>query len=79
MALPKIGSNRSDDGGAGISTGHKRAGESTYIELLLALRDELDDIRTKYNAVLVKLDADAGVTDTDYASGNALASATFEK
>ena len=28
--------------------------------------DSLADFATKYNAMLAKLDADAGVTDTDY-------------
>lgn len=41
------------------------------------LRAELDDIRTKYAALLAKLDADAGVTDTDYASTLALPAAKF--
>lgn len=42
-----------------------------------ALRAELDDIRTKYAALLAKLDADAGVTDTNYASTLALPAARF--
>jgi len=37
------------------------------------LRAELDDIRTKFGTLLAKLDADAGVTDTNYASTQALA------
>lgn len=41
------------------------------------LRDELDDIRTKYAAVLAKLDADAGVTDTNYGATAALAARRF--
>lgn len=32
------------------------------------LRTELADLRTKFVAVLAKLDADAGVTDTNYAA-----------
>jgi len=33
----------------------------------------LADLVTKFNAVLAKLDADAGVTDTNYASLHAIA------
>lgn len=32
------------------------------------LRQELDEVRANYNAVLAKLDADVGVTDTNYAA-----------
>lgn len=32
------------------------------------LGDVLDDLITKHNALCAKLDADAGVTDTDYAA-----------
>ncbi len=42
-----------------------------------ALRTELNDIRTKYGTLLAKLDADSGVGDTNYASTQALATATF--
>jgi len=41
------------------------------------LRAELDDLRTKYAATLAKLDADAGVTDTNYAALGALAAKQF--
>ena len=41
------------------------------------LRAELDDIRTKYAAVLAKLDADVGVTDTNYVVTAALAAKQF--
>lgn len=41
------------------------------------LRAELDDVRTKYAALLAKLDADAGVTDINYAATAGLASAQF--
>lgn len=37
-------------------------------DLLRAVLADLTDLRTKYTALLVKLDADAGVADTDYAS-----------
>lgn len=32
------------------------------------LRQELDEMRANYNATLAKLDADAGVTDANYAA-----------
>lgn len=32
------------------------------------LRQELDEMRANYNATLAKLDADAGVTDVNYAA-----------
>jgi len=42
-----------------------------------SLRAELNDIRTKFAATLTKLDSDAGVTDTNYGSLGALATAQF--
>lgn len=42
-----------------------------------ALRTELNDLRTKYAALLAKLDLDAGVTDTNYGSLCGLAAAQF--
>lgn len=44
-----------------------------------ALRAELDDYRTKFAALLAKLDADGGVTDTNYAATVGLAAARFTK
>lgn len=41
------------------------------------LRAELDDVRTKYAALLAKLDADAGVTDANYAATAGLAARRF--
>ncbi len=41
------------------------------------LRAELTDMRTKFGTLLAKLDADAGVTDTNYASTQALTAAQF--
>lgn len=41
------------------------------------LRAELNDVRTKYAALLAKLDADGGVTDTNYAATVGLAAAQF--
>lgn len=46
-------------------------------DLATTLRDVADDLaelRTKFIAVLAKLDADAGVTDIDYESGSTPAS-----
>lgn len=42
-----------------------------------ALYADLTDMRTKYAAVLAKLDADDGVTDTNYTSLHALSTRTF--
>lgn len=44
-----------------------------------ALRAELDDVRTKYAALLAKLDLDGGVTDTNYAATCGLAAAQFTR
>ena len=41
------------------------------------LRAELNDVRTKYAALLAKLDLDAGVSGTDYAATVGLAAAQF--
>jgi hypothetical protein len=58
-----------------------RAFTASEVYLLIqendSLRAELDDIRTKFGQLLAKLDADAGVTDTNYASLLALAPARF--
>ena len=43
------------------------------------LRAELDNIRTQYALVLAKLDADAGVTDTNYAALGVLAASVFTR
>lgn len=54
-------------GGANIAP----AGGAGTPDLATALRDAADDLaelRTRFIAVLAKLDADAGVTDTNYAS-----------
>lgn len=37
----------------------------------------LNQLRTKFNAVLTKLDADAGVTDTNYNSLHNVSTVTF--
>jgi hypothetical protein len=41
-----------------------------------AFVDDVDDIRTKFASLLAKLDADGGVTDTNYAATLALAAKT---
>lgn len=41
------------------------------------LRAELDNLRTRYAALLAKLDLDAGVTDVNYASTCGLSAAQF--
>lgn len=41
-----------------------------------ALVADLTALRTKYNAVLAKLDADGGVTATDFAATQAMAAPT---
>ncbi len=42
-------------------------------ELLYAAVADITDLRTKFAATLAKLDADAGVSDTNYASLGAVA------
>lgn len=54
------------EGGSGINT-EDRDG----VKLSGHLRDQVDDVtelRTQFIALLAKLDADAGVTDADYAA-----------
>lgn len=54
-------------------------GTSDAQQLLIefnALRQELDEMRANYNAVLAKLDADGGVTDTNYTSTLGVAAST---
>lgn len=46
---------------------------------LTYLRTELDDIRTKMGTLLAKLDADATVTDTNYAALCTPAAAVFTR
>lgn len=72
----KIGSR---DGARGLTKGHATKQTASMEELLAATRAELDDMRAKYAALLAKLDADAGVTDTDYNTACALGAAQFEK
>lgn len=63
------------EGGSGVST---RDGDSgTLKEVLLAIRAELDDMRTQHAALLAKLDADTTLDDSDYVATLAHAAATF--
>ncbi len=73
MAKKKIGN--AGFGGAGESGAARSGSDATYKELFLAVRAELDDLRTKYAAVLAKLDA--GDT-ADFVAEGGLADATFE-
>jgi hypothetical protein len=65
-------------GGSGLTPG----GSSGDPTLANALRDGVDDnteLRTQLIALLAKLDADAGVTDTDYESTLTPAALTLTK
>ena len=53
------------DAGAGIDESH---GEDRLYDVLAALAGNSSVTVTQFNALLAKLDADAGVTDTDYVS-----------
>ena len=59
-------------GGSGVPP----AGSSSpsLKDILWDEADDLETVRTKFNALLAKLDADAGVTDVDYASTLGIAS-----
>lgn len=47
--------------------------ENTEIRALLAaVQADLEALRAKHNALLAKLDLDAGVTDTNYAAQHAV-------
>lgn len=63
---------------AGVSLNVKIAnnypGLDTLPDLLTKIYDLLIETKTDFNAVLAKLDADAGVTDTDYTSLHTLSS-----
>lgn len=56
---------------------------ATYLTIVTELKldhnaivVDITDIRTKFNAVLTKLDADAGVTDTNYSATQAASALT---
>lgn len=42
------------------------------------MRTLVNELKTKHNALLAKLDADAGVTDTNYAATQAVSSADVD-
>lgn len=46
----------------------RRSGLQTVIQQLNNVIQDVRTLQTAYNAALAKLDADAGITDTDYAS-----------
>lgn len=48
------------------------------IDDIEVLRAGLNTLATNYNAVLTKLDADAGVTDTNYNSTQAVTRTTYD-
>lgn len=54
-------------GGAGLQPGGSN-GETDLAAVLRDVIDDLNDLRSKHNALLAKLDADGGVTDTNYAA-----------
>lgn len=53
-------------------------GEVELMQAFNSLAASHADLVTKFNAVLAKLDADAGVTDTDYASTQAASSTSVD-
>ena len=57
MTAIKIGAIR--EGGIGLNRAHARGDESSLLEVIQALRQELD-------ALYEKLDLDIGVADVDY-------------
>lgn len=54
------------DGGSMLSP--RASGVPSLAEVLRDLADDLQTMGAAFNATLAKLDADAGVTDADYAS-----------
>jgi len=75
------------EGGQGISVGHANASQASFKELFLAVREELDDMKTKVDAILAKMDVDftaqnAAVAgsqlDVDYGTTGAFADKKFE-
>ncbi|MGD9676428.1 MAG: hypothetical protein AB7V19_07070 [Candidatus Bipolaricaulia bacterium] len=59
-------------GGANL-TPNGSQGEPDLATALRDVADDLEELQTKYNALLAKLDADSGVGDTDYAATQAAA------
>lgn len=54
-------------GGAGL-TPNRSSGIPDVATTLREIADDLTELRTQFIALLAKLDADAGITDTDYES-----------
>lgn len=65
--VAKIGNNLGE-GGFGLNKAHRFKSDATLLELFSALRLELDDMQSKYNLLLKKLDNDIGVAGTDFES-----------
>lgn len=65
-------------GGANVQPGGS-AGKDDLATMLRDAVDDITDLRTQFSALLTKLDNDAGVTDTDYASTLALATQNLTK
>lgn len=63
--MPSIDKQLDQHVGRGLS---KENGAATARELFEAAVDDMTELRTQLIAALAKLDADAGVTDTDYES-----------
>lgn len=63
------------------TTTHDNAGLAGAIRQVIVehnkLVDDLETLRAKYAAALAKLDADAGVTDTNYVSTQTVLAATL--
>ena len=57
------------EGGANLVPGGA-AGSPDLATALRDIADDLTELRTKYVALLAKLDADSGVGDTNYAATN---------
>ena len=55
------------------------SGQPRMSEVLRDVADDLDAVFTAFDAVLAKLDADAGVTDVNYASLHAVGTPTTTK
>lgn len=64
------------DGGQGLVDAQKVAGEASLKELLIATRQELDDIRTKYLAIITKLDGE-GTLGGGYVTAGTLTDKKF--
>lgn len=58
---------RFGEGGANLNP-NKSVGSPSLASALRDIADDLTAIRTAFVGLTAKLDADAGVTDTDYAS-----------